>query len=111
MEQNTATEGPNQYRCRLCSRAIFTADNIIPHQPSKPGVLGKDPCTSLFLDCAPWLEETAENDMKLLCPNPKCKAKLGEITLSGRKCSCGKWVAPAFQVNKGNVDEMRPIKL
>ena len=50
--------------------------------------------------------EIPENDLKLNCPNEKCKSKLGEVTLSGRKCSCGKWISPAFQVNKSTVDEI-----
>lgn len=95
------------YRCRLCSKILFAEKNVIPHEPLKRDGRGGDPCTSYFLDNAPWVEYN-ENDMKLNCFNPKCKAKLGEITLSGRKCSCGQWVAPAIQVNKANVDQMLP---
>ena len=100
-----------QYRCRLCAKVLYTQENVIQHKPSKPAQFGKDPCTSYFLDSAPWMNDTGENDMKLQCPNAKCKAKLGEVTLSGRKCSCGQWVAPAFQVNKANVDQIKPIKI
>jgi len=39
---------------------------------------------------------------KLYCP--KCKSKLGSFDWAGSKCSCGKWVTPAFQVQKNRVD-------
>ena len=38
---------------------------------------------------------------------PECTARLGSYTWSGMQCSCGAWVAPAFQVVKSKVDEVR----
>jgi dual specificity phosphatase 12 len=44
-------------------------------------------------------------DGKLACP--KCTVRLGSYTWSGMQCSCGAWVAPAFQVVKSKVDEVK----
>jgi hypothetical protein len=31
---------------------------------------------------------------KILCPNKKCGAKLGNYDWAGMQCRCGKWVVP-----------------
>ena len=89
-------------------------------------------CTSYFLNEAametiPWLHatimkqdntdtdththphtQTHEDDEgiegKLICPNPKCKSRLGSFNWSGSQCSCGSWVVPAVQIVASKVD-------
>jgi len=71
---------------------LFEEKNLNPHQPAQSNKI----CSSYFLEDMPWMETIPENDIKINCPNKKCKGKLGEVTLSGRKCSCGKWISPAL---------------
>ena len=42
----------------------------------------------------------------ITCPTPNCGQKLGSFSHFGSQCSCGKWVCPAYQIHKSNVDEM-----
>ena len=63
-------------------------------------------CSSFFLCEEAMLGPAfSQVDGKLACP--KCTAHLGSYTWSGMQCSCGAWVAPAFQVVKSKVDEVR----
>ncbi|CAF4429035.1 unnamed protein product, partial [Adineta steineri] len=39
------------------------------------------------------------------CPNSKCQAKLGRYSLVGEKCTCAKWINPAFHFHRSKVDE------
>jgi dual specificity phosphatase 12 len=48
-----------------------------------------------------------DNEVKFKCP--KCSTKIGEIVFSGKKCNCGEWVTPAFQVHKNKVDCIKKI--
>eukprot|EP01017_Pseudomicrothorax_dubius_P009562 TRINITY_DN13274_c0_g1_i1.p1 TRINITY_DN13274_c0_g1~~TRINITY_DN13274_c0_g1_i1.p1 ORF type:complete len:199 (-),score=13.95 TRINITY_DN13274_c0_g1_i1:153-749(-) len=82
-----------KYRCRGCRTELFDNTQIVhPTEQSK--------CTSYFLDYdIPWITMD-ESTAKLHCPNAKCKTKLGDLNLSGIKCSCGKWIAPGFQIHK-----------
>ena len=91
-------------------------------EESAGGKSAKRPCTSLFLEePLEWMrdglgfastsdksegdEEEAEASIpsgKLYCP--KCKNKIGSFDWAGSKCSCGKWITPAFQIQKNRVD-------
>ena len=63
-------------------------------------------CSSLFLCEEAMLGPAfSQVDGKLACP--KCTVRLGSYTWSGMQCSCGAWVAPAFQVVKSKVDEVK----
>jgi dual specificity phosphatase 12 len=46
----------------------------------------------------------ADDEKDLLCPNAKCKAKLGSKQWQGTQCSCGAWVTPAFKVLTAKID-------
>jgi hypothetical protein len=46
----------------------------------------------------------ADDEKDLLCPNPRCKAKLGSKQWQGTQCSCGAWVTPAFKVLVSKID-------
>jgi dual specificity phosphatase 12 len=44
-----------------------------------------------------WMEpflESGELAGKIICPNKKCNAKLGNYDWAGVKCSCKEWVTP-----------------
>ena len=44
-----------------------------------------------------WMEpflEDGEMTGKIICPNKKCRAKLGNYDWAGVRCSCKAWVVP-----------------
>ncbi|KAJ3533312.1 hypothetical protein NMY22_g7384 [Coprinellus aureogranulatus] len=43
---------------------------------------------------------------KLLCPNKRCNAKLGNYTWVGAQCGCGGWAVPGFCLGRGKVEEV-----
>mgnify|MGYP000639820267 CR=1 FL=1 len=49
--------------------------------------------------------EKETNNGEIECPNSKCQAKLGRYSLIGEKCTCGKWVNPAFHFHHSKIDE------
>lgn len=71
-------------------------------------------CTSVFLDdgLLEWVKSgvnedngsDSADDKDLLCPNAKCKFKIGSKQWQGTQCSCGAWVTPAFKVLLSRVD-------
>ena len=44
---------------------------------------------------------------KIICPTPGCGHKLGAYSHFGQQCSCTKFVCPAYQIHKTNVDEVK----
>lgn len=67
-------------------------------------------CSSIFIDQPEWLDiNDLDNEIKFNCP--KCQTKLGDVIFSGKKCSCGKWITPAYQVLKNKVDCVKNLGL
>jgi len=120
------SERDNQaWKCKKCRRALFRDSSILPHDESAKvksfakGRSGKvmirkidkqaqSYCSSVFVEPIAWMTEILEGNRmgSLLCP--KCKQKVGHFDWAGLQCSCGKWVSPAFQIQKKQVDE--PIR-
>ena len=88
---------------------MFTYGDIVAHtsQTSKKFTKKKgeksDACSSVFIQKMEWMGECEKNTGKIVCE--MCLNKLGEYNWSGRQCSCGKFVTPAFQIHKSTVDE------
>lgn len=40
-----------------------------------------------------WMDVTSISG-KILCPNTRCKTKLGNYDWSGQKCGCSEWLTP-----------------
>lgn len=80
------------YRCKSCRREMFNEQEMI-HGESKG-------CTSYFLRRFEGMEG------KLYCLNKECKEKIGELKLSGAKCSCGEWIVPGYRLTKSKVDNV-----
>ncbi|XP_056379533.1 dual specificity protein phosphatase 12 isoform X2 [Hyla sarda] len=112
------------FRCRKCRRSLFRAGSILNHTLGDgPAAFAhkrlaslqasQDPtkCTSFFVEPVRWMEDALLGvlDGQLLCP--KCNAKLGSFNWYGDRCSCGRWVTPAFQVHKNRVDEVKPLPI
>lgn len=58
-------------------------------------------CFVMLTTCTPgqltWMEPFLENGNmagKILCPNEKCKAKIGNYDWAGVQCGCKDWVVP-----------------
>lgn len=112
------------YKCRKCRRSLFRSSSILDHnEGSGPTAFAhkrmtaspvlstgsQAQCTSYFIEPVQWMESTLLGvmDGQLLCP--KCNAKLGSFNWYGEQCSCGRWIAPAFQIHKSRVDETRML--
>jgi dual specificity phosphatase 12 len=114
------------YRCKVCRHIVFTNDEVLKHisgkgrfDPFSRGSAYKarqnaestdeDYCyQQLFTNQPYWLTEiydTVIPDGDIGCPNPKCHAKLGRYNLSGEKCSCARWINPAFHFHRSKLDE------
>ena len=94
---------------------IFTSEDIQAHSSKVKEIVARsnkkhnkmpNECTSHFIEMADWMDlpEDGTQAGKILCPNPKCKDKLGSFAHYGAQCSCGRWVSPAYQVHKAKVD-------
>jgi dual specificity phosphatase 12 len=56
-------------------------------------------CSSIFVQEMDWIKYDPSEAMgKIQCP--KCNEKIGKYYLYGAQCSCGRWVAPGFQIHK-----------
>ncbi|GAA5970258.1 hypothetical protein JCM21900_005848 [Sporobolomyces salmonicolor] len=88
-----------------------TASELAP-----PPVVADDPpllpshvCSSYFVEPLSWMSPTLETGVlagKIVCPNEKCGAKLGNFDWAGNQCSCGAWVCPGFALSVSRVDEI-----
>lgn len=109
----------------LLTHSHDTSHTIPAHSQLGSGTLSSavnaKACTSYFLNEAAlesldWVRSAlkAHDDAaeagaegiegKLICPNAKCGARLGNFNWSGSQCSCGSWVVPAIQVVARKVD-------
>ena len=70
-------------------------------------------CSSIFIAPQEWMRSqlSEEQTGRLMCPNPKCSQKLGAYSYYGAQCSCGKFVCPAYQIIKSNIDEAARIQI
>uniref|UniRef100_A0A4W3JPR3 protein-tyrosine-phosphatase n=1 Tax=Callorhinchus milii TaxID=7868 RepID=A0A4W3JPR3_CALMI len=111
------------YRCRKCSRSLFRGSSVLSHESGNgptafahkrtaqtAGGIHTN-CTSYFIEPVQWMEPALLGvlDGQLLCP--KCNSKLGSFNWYGERCSCARWVTPAFQIHKNRVDEVKLLHL
>ncbi|EIN08594.1 hypothetical protein PUNSTDRAFT_114048 [Punctularia strigosozonata HHB-11173 SS5] len=74
-----------------------------------PPILADPKCSGYFLEPMKWMEPFLESGQlagKIVCPNKKCGAKLGNYDWAGVKCSCKEWVTPGFCIHRSKVDEV-----
>lgn len=75
------------YDCIQCGRILADVASLAPH--------GKNPmkrCSVVFLHSRPeWFVGDSLGGMRrtLTCPNPRCKAAVGEVCEQGAACCCG----------------------
>ncbi|KAL5522325.1 YVH1 [Sanghuangporus sanghuang] len=74
-----------------------------------PPLLVNPNCSGYFVEPMRWMEpflESGDLGGKIICPNKKCGAKLGNYDWAGVCCSCKEWVTPGFCIHKSKVDEI-----
>ncbi|TNV77468.1 hypothetical protein FGO68_gene12508 [Halteria grandinella] len=108
-----------QYSCKKCRKVLFSEDNLEEHMSKVKAYNTKthslrevsQECSSIFLEQMDWIviEDESEQMGKISCP--KCQEKIGKYYIYGAQCSCGRWVAPGYQIHKSKVDEIRPFVL
>ncbi|KAF9467838.1 hypothetical protein BDZ94DRAFT_1155524 [Collybia nuda] len=77
--------------------------------PISPPILANPKCSGYFVEPMKWMEHFLESGQlagKIICPNPKCGAKLGNYDWAGVCCGCKEWVTPGFCINRSKVDEV-----
>ncbi|KAI1339935.1 protein-tyrosine phosphatase-like protein [Xylariaceae sp. FL0016] len=114
IEDGHAAEGErennNEIRCKKCRRILATPKFVVPHAPyaGEPKI---SDCAHIFVDTLSWMRPALEDgalDGRLVCPNNKCGATVGRFAWQGFKCTCKKWITPAFSLNRSRVDEVTP---
>ncbi|RMZ92302.1 hypothetical protein DV736_g483, partial [Chaetothyriales sp. CBS 134916] len=113
------TEPEIAIKCRRCRHPLARSTFTIPHAPYKsdPSVyIANDhdssigACAHIFLHPLSWMRETLSEGQlegRLTCPNKKCRQNVGKFAWQGLRCSCGKWMTPAFALARGRVDEAK----
>ncbi|KAI0052194.1 hypothetical protein FA95DRAFT_1553891 [Auriscalpium vulgare] len=74
-----------------------------------PPILMNPKCSGYFVEPMKWMEFFLEDGQlagKIICPNKKCGAKLGNYDWAGVCCSCKEWVVPGFCIHRSKVDEI-----
>jgi len=80
-----------------------------PQVVKSPPLLVNSSCSGYFVEPMKWMESFLENGElagKIVCPNKKCGAKLGNYDWAGVCCSCKEWVTPGFCIHRSKVDEV-----
>ena len=65
-----------------------------------PPILTNPKCSGYFVEPLRWMEPVlASGDIsgKLVCPNDKCGAKIGNFDWAGVQCGCKEWVTPVSE--------------
>ncbi|KAF8609804.1 hypothetical protein BDV93DRAFT_518559 [Ceratobasidium sp. AG-I] len=90
--------------------AGLTGMTPISQSPApSPPILFNPKCSGYFVEPLKWMNPFLEKGQlagKIICPNTKCGAKLGNYDWAGVSCSCKEWVTPGFCIHKSKVDEM-----
>ncbi|CAE6429810.1 unnamed protein product [Rhizoctonia solani] len=80
-----------------------------PAPTASPPILYNPKCSGYFVEPLKWMQPFLEKGQlagKIVCPNPKCGAKLGNYDWAGVSCSCKEWVTPGFCIHRSKVDEI-----
>ncbi|KAF7980552.1 hypothetical protein HWV62_37703 [Athelia sp. TMB] len=80
-----------------------------PTQVESPPILVNPKCSGYFVEPMKWMQPFLQDGQvagKIMCPNKKCGAKLGNYEWPGMQCGCREWVTPGFCINRSKVDEI-----
>ncbi|KAJ3014406.1 tyrosine protein phosphatase yvh1, partial [Thoreauomyces humboldtii] len=87
-------------RCGKCRTLLFRGRCRIPHAP-KPN------CAMTYhIEPMAWIPGLDGGKLadKIVCPTPKCGAKLGAWTWGAESCTCGTMTTPSFAIQTRKVD-------
>ncbi|GJE99573.1 ual-specificity phosphatase domain-containing protein [Phanerochaete sordida] len=76
--------------------------------PNSP-ILVNPKCSGYFVEPLKWMDaflDKGELSGKIICPNKKCNAKLGNYDWAGLCCGCKEWIVPGFCISRSKVDEI-----
>lgn len=110
--------------CKKCRHPLALSAQILPHQPPDESsqqanfskklrrtvfssMKASNVCSHYYLkDPLKWMNlnfgDEGEMEGRLDCPN--CNCKVGGYSWKGSRCSCGKWIIPAFDLSTSKVD-------
>ncbi|KAI5118504.1 hypothetical protein M0805_004004 [Coniferiporia weirii] len=86
-----------------------TMSDLLSAAARSPPLIANSACSGYFVEPMKWMEpflEAGELAGKIICPNKKCNAKLGNYDWAGVCCSCKEWVTPGFCIHRSKVDEV-----
>lgn len=117
-QENDTSSKYTSIRCKKCRFVLASENHIITHDPkvatelpeSQQSSLIPASCAHFFLEPIRWMKtelERGQLDGRFVCPNDKCRAKIGSYAWQGMTCSCRTWVLPALCIQRGKVDEMK----
>ncbi|KNZ78667.1 Dual specificity protein phosphatase 12 [Termitomyces sp. J132] len=91
------------------STGVTQPHTVAKAPPQSPPILMNPKCSGYFVEPMKWMEpflSAGELAGKIVCPNSKCSAKLGNYDWAGVCCGCKAWVIPGFCINRSKVDEI-----
>lgn len=87
------------YCCKECRRMLVEIGQVINHK----GVT-EIRCNNLFIEKQPWFKaDIIGCKVALLCPNPRCRAKVGQQSQQGCFCDCGFEDNPASTLDLASI--------
>ncbi|KAI0254635.1 hypothetical protein BJV78DRAFT_1274060 [Lactifluus subvellereus] len=85
------------------------ATRVIDKSSISPPILMNPKCSGYFVEPMKWMDFFLQDGQlagKIMCPNKKCGAKLGNYDWAGVCCNCKEWVVPGFCIHRSKVDEI-----
>ncbi|KAI0266544.1 hypothetical protein BC834DRAFT_875062 [Gloeopeniophorella convolvens] len=82
---------------------------VVDKSAISPPILMNSKCSGYFVEPMKWMDFFLQDGQlagKIVCPNKKCGAKLGNYDWAGVCCNCKEWVVPGFCIHKSKVDEV-----
>ncbi|KAI0367683.1 hypothetical protein BV20DRAFT_1037581 [Pilatotrama ljubarskyi] len=104
-----ATGGASPTRSAPQTPGLASSKSSNYFAPVSPPILMNPKCSGYFVEPMKWMEPFLEQGNmagKIICPNKKCGAKLGNYDWAGVCCSCKEWVVPGFCIHRSKVDEV-----
>lgn len=111
------------YFCKECQTDLFTNADISRHEQGSGmhdwfkkysinqlnGMAADIECQrDLFTNQLEWLMsqiDTPANPHSDSIKCPSCSTIIGEFNLNGSKCSCGKWISPAYEFDRNKLEQ------
>ncbi|KAI0300163.1 hypothetical protein B0F90DRAFT_1725593 [Multifurca ochricompacta] len=93
----------------LTMTPLQSAARVTDKASISPPILMNPKCSGYFVEPMKWMGIFLQDGQlagKIICPNKKCGAKLGNYDWAGVCCSCKEWVVPGFCIHRSKVDEI-----